>query len=339
MGLFNNFTKKQLQRKNLVNIIENWDKRKETSIDKEAYLTYLNKLEEEINKHSYKNDDRFITYGRRDFLRREFTERLNFAVQANDTNKYINALVDLEEYIYTQNYISITSIPNNETKDFRKLDKINTEYYNSGIICKEEKDIIVDMIQEFKQKLKETDNENLTIDKNAQQQKNRERKIQKSVKDMLSEDTYNKLKKLYIGELDIIFFERENIDAGQIGFRYTGCFNEIGEIIDGWLGNEYVIIGYDSTAGCGPDPYIMKTDEKELPIYWLMTDGGDWNNPDKIANSFNDFIKIIACINENLNSENEPNKELILSEIRKINSNENMEYWENLLENNIDSNL
>lgn len=163
MGLFNNFTKEQLQRKNLVNIIENWDNRKEINIDKEAYLTYLNKLEEEINKHSYKKDNRFITYGRRDFLRREFTERLNYAVQSNDTNKYINALVDLEEYIYTQNYISITSIPNNETKDFRKLDKINTEYYNSGIICKEEKDIIIGMIQEFKQQLKETDNEKLYL--------------------------------------------------------------------------------------------------------------------------------------------------------------------------------
>lgn len=162
--------------------------------------------------------------------------------------------------------------------------------------------------------------------------------ISKSVKDMLTEDTYNKLKKLYIGELDIIFFKRENIDAGQIGFRYTGFFNEIGEIIDEWPGNEYVIIGYDSTAGCGPDPYIMKTDEKELPIYWLMTDGGDWKNPDKIANSFNDFIKIIDCINKNLNSKNQLNKELILNEISKINLNENMEYWKSLLENVIESN-
>ena len=83
----------------------------------------------------------------------------------------------------------------------------------------------------------------------------------------------------------------------------------------------------------------MKIDEKELPIYWLMTDGGDWKNPDKIANSFNDFIKIIECINKNLNSENELNKELILSEIGKINSNENMGYWKSLLENDIDSNL
>lgn len=152
--------------------------------------------------------------------------------------------------------------------------------------------------------------------------------ISKSVKNMLTEEIYNKLKKLHIGELDIIFFERENIDAGQHGFRYDNLHDKI---IDEWPGNEYVIIGYDSTAGCGPDPYIMKTDEKELPIYWLNTDGGNWKNPNKIANSFNDFIKIIACINENLNLENELNKELILNEIAKINSNKNMEYWNMLL--------
>ena len=33
---------------------------------------------------------------------------------------------------------------------------------------------------------------------------------------MLTEDTYNKLKKLYIGELDITFFEKENIDTGSM---------------------------------------------------------------------------------------------------------------------------
>ena len=159
--------------------------------------------------------------------------------------------------------------------------------------------------------------------------------IAKSVKDMLTEDTYNKLKKMYIGELDVVFFEKGNIDVGQYGFRYNDLRDEI---INEWPGNEYVIIGYDSTAGCGPDPYIMKTDEKELPIYWLMTDGGDWKNPNKIANSFNGFIKIIECINENLNSENELNKELILSEIAKINSNENMEYWKNLLEHDVENN-
>lgn len=151
MGLFNKFTKKQLKRQNLVNIIEKKDKKK--NFDKEEFLTYLNVLEEEMNKHSYKSDNRFISYGRREFLRKELTERLNLAKQANDINKYLDALADLEEYIYTQNHIWISTIPDNIKVDFRKLDKTNTEYYNSGIICKEEKEIIIDMINEFKQEL------------------------------------------------------------------------------------------------------------------------------------------------------------------------------------------
>ena len=144
---------------------------------------------------------------------------------------------------------------------------------------------------------------------------------------MLSEDIYNKIENIRIEwDSEIIFFDKENIDSGQSGFRYAGFSDEI---IEEWPGNEYVIIGYDPTAGCGPDPYIIKTDEKELPIYWLMTDAGDWKNPDKIANSLDDFINIIECINKNLN---QISKELILEKITRINLNKNMEYWKYLLE-------
>ena len=187
--------------------------------------------------------------------------------------------------------------------------------------------LMIEIKKKIKGKVKK--NKYLTVNMNTEQQK-REKKIQKNVRDMLTEETYNKLRNIRIGwDSEIIFFDEENIDSGQSGFRYAGFSDEI---IDEWPGNEYVIIGYDPTDGCGPDPYIMKTNEKELPIYWLMTDGGDWEKPDKIANSFDDFIKIIDCLNKNLNSEHKPNKELILNEIAQINSNENMWYWKSLLE-------
>lgn len=59
-------------------------------------------------------------------------------------------------------------------------------------------------------------------------------------------------------------------------------------------------IGYDSIAGFGPNPYIIKLDEDNLLLYWLVTDGGDWKNPNKIANSLDDFIKIITCLNNHI---------------------------------------
>ena len=90
---------------------------------------------------------------------------------------------------------------------------------------------------------------------------------------------------------DIDFFNEKTIDKGQEGFRYNGL---TGEKIDEWVGDEYIIIGYDCTAGCGPDPYIVKSDDPNLPVYWLMTDGGDWSNPELICdvldNNLMDYI-------------------------------------------------
>ena len=121
--------------------------------------------------------------------------------------------------------------------------------------------------------------------------------MDKSVKDKLTKEAYELLKlptiEFYYGPLE--FFDENNIDENQEGFRYNA---NTGEIIEEWTGDEYVIVGFDYSAGCGPDPFIVKTDEKELPVFWLMTDGGDWKNPDKIANSLDDFIKIKSKYNE-----------------------------------------
>lgn len=161
------------------------------------------------------------------------------------------------------------------------------------------------------------------------------------VNNKLTDDIYEKLKELdnlyfYLG--DITYFSKSNIDEAQKGFRYVPFDNTI---IDEWVGNEYVIIGYDTTGGCGPDPIIMKVDEKNLPIYYLMTDGGDWKNPTKIANNFDDYIKIINCISEfsdflENSTLSEENYNLLIAKISRINSNENIDYWKNLLHSAIE---
>ena len=69
MGLFDTFTKKQLQRAKLVDIITNWYKQNENKVDNEKYLQFLNYLEDEINKHNFKKDNRFVTYSRRQMLK------------------------------------------------------------------------------------------------------------------------------------------------------------------------------------------------------------------------------------------------------------------------------
>ena len=63
-----------------------------------SLMKLLNQLEEEINNYDYKNDNRFITYGRREFLLKEFMDYLNESLQ-NTRTKYFNALIDLDEFL------------------------------------------------------------------------------------------------------------------------------------------------------------------------------------------------------------------------------------------------
>ena len=157
-----------------------------------------------------------------------------------------------------------------------------------------------------------------------------------TVNDKISNEIYEKLKKienLFFEFGEITYFSKNDIDNGQKGFRYNAHDNTI---IKEWAGDEYVIIGYDTTRGFGPDPIIMKVDEKDLPIYYLMTDSGDWKNPTKIADSFDDYIEIMDYISEfydylSDSTLSEENYDLLIDKILKINSNKNIDYWENLL--------
>ncbi|MBQ4583588.1 MAG: hypothetical protein IJA94_01675 [Bacilli bacterium] len=159
-----------------------------------------------------------------------------------------------------------------------------------------------------------------------------------SVKGKLSKEVFHLINtsniKFKYGEIS--FLDEKNINEGQAGFRFNAI---TGEKIEDWIGDEYVIIGYDSTAGCGQDPYIIKTDEINLPVYWLMTDGGEWSNPDLICDSLENFNRIIKFLEEY--SEYFIDEELtdeikgeILNKISEIEGKEKIsDYWENLLNN------
>ena len=76
--------------------------------------------------------------------------------------------------------------------------------------------------------------------------------MQDSVKNKLSKEAYEllKLPTLEFKYGTIEFLTEDSIDDGQDGFRYNSL---TGEKIDGWTGGEYVIVGFDYSAGCGPD--------------------------------------------------------------------------------------
>lgn len=161
--------------------------------------------------------------------------------------------------------------------------------------------------------------------------------MEHSVKDKLNEKAYELINLPYIefGYGDIDFFDKSTIDSGQAGFRYNSLTNET---INEWVGDDYVIIGYDSVAGCGPDPYIVKTSDPKLPVYWLMTDGGDWANPDFVCDNLETFNKIINMLKtyENYFSHCELNEKIKQEIINKICDIEGKklisDYWDHLLD-------
>ncbi len=162
--------------------------------------------------------------------------------------------------------------------------------------------------------------------------------MKNSVKDMLDAKAYEllKLPTIEFRYGNIEFFDRETIDEAQAGFRYIGTD---GEKSEDWPGDEYVIIGYDSSVGCGPDPYIVKTDDPNLPVYWLMTDSEDWSELDEVCDKLEDFNKIINMLTEysdylgNEELDEEIKKE-ILDKIGDIVGKDNVSYyWDRLLDN------
>ena len=160
----------------------------------------------------------------------------------------------------------------------------------------------------------------------------------KIVSDKLDDKAYDllKLPRILFMYGSLHFFDKDNLDKMQEGFRYNGL---TGEKIQDWPGDAYVIVGYDETAGCGPDPIIVKTDDEKLPIYWLMSDGGDWANPIFVCDSLEIFNKIMHMLVDyaelfNNSSLTEELKQEIIDKIGLIEGKEVIsEYWEVLLSN------
>lgn len=124
-------------------------------IPNNLYLDYFDKIEKSFNEHVFDNDKRFVTYGRLDFLRNELTQRLDDVSlkteSANWKDKWDNrlgAFWDLSDYIRGDRHISPHQVP--EGMSFKDVLLANDQYYKDGYICKEEKEILLDMINEMR---------------------------------------------------------------------------------------------------------------------------------------------------------------------------------------------
>lgn len=110
-------------------------------ISLEIYRKYLLKILEKLNSNEFKSDPRFVTYGRRDFLKEELENKLQ-------SSNYIDAFYDIYEYIEGERcFINRFKIPS--SLNIELIEKNAMDYLKDGIICEEEKNIISEMINKF----------------------------------------------------------------------------------------------------------------------------------------------------------------------------------------------
>ena len=164
MSIFNdnrNSTNK-LKREELIELTEEFMKQTNNfeifKIPNELYLEYFEKIDNSFKKHSFENDERFVTYGRLSFLKEEVSQRLNdeklkYEEQNSvwGKNKWDNrmgAFIDLWDYIRGDRWFTRSNIP--EGKKFKEILSENDQYYKEGFICEQEKDILMEIINEIK---------------------------------------------------------------------------------------------------------------------------------------------------------------------------------------------
>ncbi len=141
----------KLNRSELIKYEEEWvQKHPNVTENPVEYASFLDGLNEIISRHDYETDDRFVTYGRRDFLRKEFSDYLNERAYCG-RGKFNDAFVDLADYYSGNSWISMSSVP--KELNFHEINNADIEYKKQGIICKQEVDIIKEMIQEFRSHL------------------------------------------------------------------------------------------------------------------------------------------------------------------------------------------
>ena len=144
--------KRKLKRDVLVKIVDefssNYKKEEDDLKKKDLIENMLNDLENTLLKNNCEYDKRFVTYCRRDFLRKEFTSRLNKENIDNYNDYLIDAFYDLYDYIVCDVWIQLSFIP--KELDAKEIITEDDNYKKDGIICEQEKDKIIKMIHKNK---------------------------------------------------------------------------------------------------------------------------------------------------------------------------------------------
>ena len=138
----------KLKRIYLIEYEKNWNKGHLIKNDNpEEYISFLEGLYNIIIKYDYEQDDRFVLFGRREFLKNGFNDYLNdteFSVRG----KFNDAYIDFTDFLLGNTWIDLAYIPTN--LDVDTVLKNDDNYKDDGNICKQEIDVIKEMLLTFK---------------------------------------------------------------------------------------------------------------------------------------------------------------------------------------------
>ena len=145
--------KNYLKRTDFINSVDNnkiWSK--SMSLDEIKHL--LEYLKNKISKYEFDTDKNFIMNSRRKTLKGMIVERLQ-KTNGNTTELVLESLFNFWEYVgdeYPGNILSDCKEMGITVKEFDSMDRA---YREKGIICAQEKDTILEMIQTIKNYISE----------------------------------------------------------------------------------------------------------------------------------------------------------------------------------------
>ena len=154
MGLFNKFKKKNyLKRTDFINSVDSnkiWSK----SMTLDEIKELLEHLKNEISKYEFDIDENFIMNSRRKILKSNIEERL-LKNEGNANDIVLESVFNFLEIVGDEYFGDFISISRDLGLTVQELTRMDDEYRKKGIICVQERDVILEIIQVIKNYINE----------------------------------------------------------------------------------------------------------------------------------------------------------------------------------------
>lgn len=145
MGLFDKFKKENyLKRTDFINSVDSnkiWSK----SMTLDEIKELLEHLKNEISKYEFDIDKNFIMNSRRKVLKSNIEERL-LKNEGNRNDLVLESVFNFWEIVGDEYFGDFISISRDLGLSVQELTRMDNEYRKKGIICVQERDIILEII-------------------------------------------------------------------------------------------------------------------------------------------------------------------------------------------------